>query len=139
MSALIGVSFPVNSVGVLPDVDPTKPGYLLPKEGEKTQAAAALVNAKVSRPSLQFDGLSQASPQAILEQYRIKHEDKKAHSLFYKPYSFFAATEDSEDVPGDAELAAIERFIAQGDYYQARLHAKELIQHTLEGLRYLQT
>lgn len=58
MSALIGVSFPVNSVGVLPDVDPTKPGYLLPKEGEKTQAAAALVNAKVSRPSLQFDGLS---------------------------------------------------------------------------------
>lgn len=49
MSTLIGVNLPVNSVGVLPDVDPTKPGYLLPREGEKTQASAALVNAKVSR------------------------------------------------------------------------------------------
>lgn len=49
MSTLIGVNLPVNSVGVLPDVDPTKPGYLLPRDGEKTQASAALVNAKVSR------------------------------------------------------------------------------------------
>ena len=56
MSALIGVNWPINSVGVLPDVDPTKPGYLLAKDGEKTQAEAALVNAKV-----------------ILEHYRVKH------------------------------------------------------------------
>ena len=47
MSALIGVNWPINSVGVLPDVDPSKPGYLLAQDGEKTQAEAALVNAKV--------------------------------------------------------------------------------------------
>ena len=47
MSALVGVKWPINSVGVLPDVDPTKPGYLNSREGEKWQAEAALVNARV--------------------------------------------------------------------------------------------
>jgi GPI ethanolamine phosphate transferase 1 len=47
MAALIGIDWPVNSVGVLPDVDPTRPGYLLPRGGNKTLAQAALVNAKV--------------------------------------------------------------------------------------------
>ena len=47
MAALIGIDWPVNSVGVLPDVDPTRPGYLLPKGGDETKAQAALVNAKV--------------------------------------------------------------------------------------------
>jgi len=47
MSALIGIDWPVNSVGVLPDVDPTRPGYLLPRGGDKTTARAALVNARV--------------------------------------------------------------------------------------------
>ncbi|KAI0370992.1 PigN-domain-containing protein [Pilatotrama ljubarskyi] len=122
MSALVGVNWPVNSVGVLPDVDPTKPGYLLPKEGEKTQAEAALVNAKV-----------------ILEHYRMKHDEKRTHSLFYRQYTHFASTEDSEELPGETELSTIDRLIDQGNYYQARLRAKELIRHTLEGLRYLQT
>ncbi|KAI0632733.1 Phosphatidylinositolglycan class N-domain-containing protein [Trametes polyzona] len=122
MSSLIGVNWPVNSVGVLPDVDPTKPGYLLPKEGEKTQAEAALVNAQV-----------------ILEQYRIKHDQKKRHSLFYKQYPFFAAWEDRESVPGEGVLADIEVLIEQKNYNAARLRAKDLIEHTLEGLRYLQT
>ncbi|KAH9856208.1 PigN-domain-containing protein [Lenzites betulinus] len=122
MASVIGVNLPVNSVGVLPDVDPTKPGYLLPREGEKTQAAAALVNAK-----------------AILEHYRIKHEEKKTHSVFYRPYTFFSAAAESGGLPGEAELAAIESFIRKQEYFQARLHAKELVDHTLEGLRYLQT
>ncbi|KAJ3562843.1 hypothetical protein NP233_g9326 [Leucocoprinus birnbaumii] len=56
MSALIGTPWPVNSVGVLPDVDPDRPGYLAPKLGKKALAEAAFVNAKM-----------------ILEQYRIKH------------------------------------------------------------------
>lgn len=47
MAALIGIDWPVNSVGVLPDVDPTRPGYLLPQQGEEALARAALVNAKV--------------------------------------------------------------------------------------------
>ncbi|KAF7984541.1 hypothetical protein HWV62_13727 [Athelia sp. TMB] len=48
MSTLIGINWPVNSVGVLPDVDPTRPGYLASAELEKTQAHAALVNAQVN-------------------------------------------------------------------------------------------
>ena len=56
MSTLIGAAWPVNSVGVLPDVDPDQPGYLDPGLGEKALAEAALVNAKM-----------------ILEQYRFKH------------------------------------------------------------------
>ena len=56
MAALIGIDWPVNSVGVLPDVDPLLPGYLDSTNGAEGSARAALVNAKV-----------------ILEQYRIKH------------------------------------------------------------------
>lgn len=56
MAALIGVDWPVNSVGVLPDVDPTRPGYLNSSGGERDLADAALVNAKV-----------------LLEHYRVKH------------------------------------------------------------------
>ena len=56
MAALIGVDWPVNSVGVLPDVDPMRPGYLNLSGGERDLAEAALVNAKV-----------------LLEHYRVKH------------------------------------------------------------------
>ncbi|TBU53845.1 alkaline phosphatase-like protein [Dichomitus squalens] len=122
MSALIGVDWPINSVGVLPDVDPTKPGYLLAKDGEKTQAEAALVNAKV-----------------ILEHYRVKHFGKKADSIFYRPYSYFRYSKGTEELPGQSDVTSIEDLIRYGEYYQARLHAKAFIAETLEGLRYLQT
>ena len=46
MAVLIGAEWPVNSVGVLPDVDPSQPGFLQLPDAEK--AKAALVNAKVS-------------------------------------------------------------------------------------------
>lgn len=47
MAVLIGAKWPVNSVGVLPDVDPKQPGFLKLAQGEAQQAQAALVNAKV--------------------------------------------------------------------------------------------
>ena len=47
MSALLGIHWPVNSVGVLPDVDPQKDGYLSMRGGEREIAEAAVVNAKV--------------------------------------------------------------------------------------------
>ena len=140
MSALIGANWPINSVGVLPDVDPTKPGYLLAKEGEKTQAEVALVNAK-----------------AILEHYRVKHGmkllilpwfvwsscpvpvEKKTHSLFYRPYSYFKRVEDTEELPGQNTIAAIDGLIRHGSHREARLLTKDFIFQTLEGLRYLQT
>ena len=47
MSALLGIHWPVNSVGVLPDVDPQMDGYLNMRGGETEIAEAAVVNAKV--------------------------------------------------------------------------------------------
>jgi GPI ethanolamine phosphate transferase 1 len=47
MSALLGTHWPVNSVGVLPDVDPSKEGFLSMRGGEREIAEAGVVNAKV--------------------------------------------------------------------------------------------
>ena len=47
MAALLGVNFPANSVGVLPDVKIDEPGYLRPIDGEKSRARLAIANAKV--------------------------------------------------------------------------------------------
>ena len=52
MAALIGTNWPANSIGVLPDIDLSLPGYL--DWTTEEVARAALVNA-----------------QAILEQYRV--------------------------------------------------------------------
>lgn len=56
MAALLGINIPVNSVGVIPDIDVNVPGYMQLRGGEKAKARAALVNAKV-----------------IMEHYRVKH------------------------------------------------------------------
>jgi GPI ethanolamine phosphate transferase 1 len=65
MAALVGIGWPVNSVGVIPDVDPTRPGYLKLKNGNEGKAKIGLINAKV-----------------ILEQYRIK--DGLSKNFFFK-------------------------------------------------------
>lgn len=91
-----------------------------------------------------------------MQHYRIKHgmsvvlrtyhctevyliEDQKRRSLFYKQYPRFASAEDTEEMPGETGLAVIERLILHGNYSQARLRARSVIEATLEGLRYLQT
>ncbi|KAI0084356.1 Phosphatidylinositolglycan class N-domain-containing protein [Irpex rosettiformis] len=120
MSALIGVEWPINSVGVIPDVDHTRPGYL--SGSEKVQAEAAVVNAKV-----------------ILEHYRVKHELKKSHALFYKPYPYFVQDGDISDSPGDFQLEGIEALFRGHRYNDVRQLSADFIKHTLAGLRYLET
>jgi phosphatidylinositol glycan class N len=56
MAALLGINYPMDSVGVLPDVDLTRLGYLLPQEGEPALARLALANVE-----------------GILEQYLVRH------------------------------------------------------------------
>ena len=56
MASLIGIDWPVNSVGVLPDVDHTRVGFLNPRGGEEALAHMAFVNTQV-----------------LLEHYLIKH------------------------------------------------------------------
>ncbi|KAJ7455915.1 Phosphatidylinositolglycan class N-domain-containing protein [Mycena galericulata] len=119
MAALVGIDWPVNSVGVLPDVDPTKPGYLLPREGDKTLAKAAQVNAKM-----------------IIEQYRIKHELKKAHTVLYKPFGLLEGSDVSNRI---LKLSKIEQAVLKEQWTTARRLSADLIKDGLEGLRYLQT
>ncbi|KAF8076905.1 Phosphatidylinositolglycan class N-domain-containing protein [Lyophyllum atratum] len=124
MASLLGIDWPVNSVGVLPDVDPTRPGYLSPRLGDETLAHAALVNAKV-----------------ILEHYTIKHELKKSRTLLYKPFNpLEKLSRTKHPLPHrKATLSQIERLIQQRDWHAARAMSAELIQTGLNGLHYLQT
>lgn len=46
MSAVIGINYPVNSVGVLPDGNATKPGYLS-FNSEKQRADVVVANSRV--------------------------------------------------------------------------------------------
>ncbi|KAM6496316.1 Phosphatidylinositolglycan class N (PIG-N) domain containing protein [Amanita muscaria] len=118
MAALLGIEWPVNAVGVLPDVDPSKPGYLDPNTfDDETVARAALANAKV-----------------ILEQYRIKHELKAAHALFYKPFPPL-----SSDGALSLRVSEVDDLISRKQWYAARLKSGEAIRIGLEGSHYLQT
>ncbi|KAF8204456.1 Phosphatidylinositolglycan class N-domain-containing protein [Mycena galopus ATCC 62051] len=119
MAALVGIDWPVNSVGVLPDVDPTRPGYLLPRESDRMLAKAAEVNAKM-----------------IIEQYRIKHELKMAYTVLYQPFALLEATGSSNRF---SRLDQIERAISEEQWRTARELSADLIKDGLEGLRYLQT
>ncbi|KAK0220043.1 Phosphatidylinositolglycan class N-domain-containing protein [Armillaria fumosa] len=122
MATLVGIDWPANSVGVLPDVDPTRPGYLLPRNGDQSLAEAALINAKT-----------------ILENYRVQHEIKKRHKNFYRPFAPLEALTKSGNPRRIEMLQEIEDLILQGDWYGARAAALDVITVGLEGLRYLQT
>ncbi|KAK0480758.1 Phosphatidylinositolglycan class N-domain-containing protein [Armillaria novae-zelandiae] len=122
MATLIGIDWPVNSVGVLPDVDPMRPGYLLSRDGDQSLAEAALINAKT-----------------ILENYRIQHEIKKRHKNFYRPFAPLEAPTKSGNPRRIEMIQEIEDLILQSDWYGARAAALDLITIGLEGLRFLQT
>ncbi|KAI0035528.1 Phosphatidylinositolglycan class N-domain-containing protein [Vararia minispora EC-137] len=119
MSALIGAAYPVNSVGVLPDIDPSEPGYL--DLGAAELAQAGLVNAM-----------------AILEHYRVKHELKVQHALHYTPFPEIDHL-DPSGLPASSQLRAIENDISSRQYDLARMKLIALIKTALRGLRYLET
>ena len=109
MAYLIGLEFPVNSVGELP----------LPyiAAGPREQAEATLVNA-----------------QGILEMYRVKEEQKRQRELRYRPFPAFTKNGSVED-----QLTHIRKTIDNGNYAQSIHESRELLQLGLDGLRYLQT
>ncbi|KIW19903.1 hypothetical protein PV08_00478 [Exophiala spinifera] len=110
MAYLVGVEFPVNSVGRLPL------NYLAASPREK--AVAAIVNAK-----------------QLLEIYHVKEEQKRATSLNYQPYSAFA----SANTTIESQISLIESLIGQGQYEDAVKMSSDLFNDGLQGLRYLQT
>ncbi|KAF2489103.1 PigN-domain-containing protein [Lophium mytilinum] len=110
MAYLVGLAFPVNSVGELPLA------YL---DGDaKSKAEALLVNAK-----------------EILEMYHVKEEQKISTQLRYKPYPKLGDEEHSVE----HRIAQIRHSIDSGDAEKAIELGNDLIKTGLEGLRYLQT
>ena len=110
MAYLVGLEFPVNSVGQLPLP------YVAGGRGE--QAEAAFVNA-----------------QGILEMYRVKEEQKRATELRYKPFAAFGTRGGSVQ----ERLFRIRQLLDEGSYDTSIEESHELSQLGLSGLRYLQT
>ena len=110
MAYLVGLDFPVNSVGELPlnylDADDT------------LKAKAFLTNAK-----------------QILEMYFVKEQRKVATKLNFKSFQGFGGGNSS----ASARLSDIEHLIDTDNPSFALQECHELIQLSLQGLRYLQT
>ncbi|KAJ2004481.1 Glycosyl phosphatidyl inositol anchor synthesis [Coemansia thaxteri] len=109
MASLIGINFPLNSVGTLPI-------KYLNASGEFCARAA------------------QTNALQVLEQYRVKHDQKQQTELFFKPYApMHQATNSPEQI-----LARIRQLIDMQRYEQAEQECSQLIKICLEGLRYFQ-
>lgn len=110
MAYLAGLDFPVNSVGQLPL------SYLA--GGMEEKAEAALANA-----------------QEVLEMYRVKELHKRTTAFRYRPYRAFTTQEDSIE----NRIRLIRSTIESGQFEDAIHQSSALLQHGLQGLRYLQT
>ncbi|KAI7897008.1 Phosphatidylinositolglycan class N-domain-containing protein [Mucor mucedo] len=109
MAHLVGINLPVNSVGELPL------NYL--KADEKSKAEAAFSNAR-----------------QILEQYVVKHNEKKRDELFFRPFNGLSGANHPDIV-----LREILKLIDEEKFTLAEQRSKELMALSLEGLRYFQT
>ncbi|KAM0291823.1 hypothetical protein ACHAO9_003376 [Fusarium lateritium] len=110
MSYLIGTEFPANGVGQLP--------LSFLSASSKEKAEASLANAQV-----------------ILEQYRVKEENKRNVELRYQPYG--PLSEDK--LSPEQRTGHIRSLIEAGQFEEAIEESDALMTVGLEGLRYLQT
>ncbi|XP_039251345.2 GPI ethanolamine phosphate transferase 1-like [Styela clava] len=110
MSAVLGISFPVNSVGSLPLP------YLSGSAEHKTQLAR--MNAK-----------------QIAEQFAVKLRYIEEHSIktFFRPFPKLSVSDVAQ---ADIEISSL---IGKEEYTHAIKKSKELIDSSLEGLRYYHT
>ncbi|EIM84449.1 PigN-domain-containing protein [Stereum hirsutum FP-91666 SS1] len=157
MSALLGVPWPVNSVGVLPEV---RRGVLESRLGDATSGGVGEgvgegVGGYLDLGEAGLAGVGWTNAKVILEHYRVKHELKRSHVLFYKPYKPLSSpsfpppsplspsssppSSSSSSQPGEPHLLEIERLIEAGEFMQSRRKSAELIELALEGIRYLET
>jgi phosphatidylinositol glycan class N len=109
MAYLVGLEYPVNSVGKLPL------SYLA--RGRDEQAEAMFTNVK-----------------EILEMYRVKADRQRSLKLRFVP---FADLGNDEDI--DIKIFRIQQLIDAGNYEEAIASLDTLLDLTLQGLRYLQT
>ncbi|KAI5920231.1 Phosphatidylinositolglycan class N-domain-containing protein [Camillea tinctor] len=111
MAYLVGVEFPMNSVGELPL------SYLSANMKEK--AEASLLNAR-----------------EILEMYRVKEMNKKANELRYQPYKPLS---EEHGIAPETRLSSIRGLIDNANFEEAIEESAALMKIGLEGMRYLQT
>ncbi|KAF9914854.1 Glycosyl phosphatidyl inositol anchor synthesis, partial [Lobosporangium transversale] len=109
MAALIGINYPVNSVGELP----------LPY----------LDGSELFRAESTFTNTLQ-----ILEQYHVKQEQKRRTELWFRPFPGLTGEHSPEVVK-----AQVQALIDQGKYEEAEVECTLVRDLCLEGLRYLQT
>ena len=110
MAYLVGLEYPVNSVGELPL------SYLA--AGMEEKALAAVANTK-----------------EVLEMYRVKEAQKRSTAIRYRQYAPFTAERGSVH----DRLSVIQSEIDGGKYEDAITHSSELLDLAIQGLRYLQT
>ncbi|CAG8693735.1 3830_t:CDS:2, partial [Gigaspora rosea] len=110
MASLIGINYPVNSVGELPLK------YL--NNTPLFKAQSIFVNAK-----------------EILEQYQVKYELKKRTKLMFKSFAPLSNSTHSPDI----FINNIQRLIDTEKYVEAENLCRILVSLCLEGLRYFQT
>ncbi|CAI2192337.1 9713_t:CDS:2 [Funneliformis geosporum] len=110
MVSLVGINYPVNSVGELPLV------YL--NNTPLFKAQSLFVNAK-----------------EISEQYQVKYELKKQTKIMFKPFAPLSNSTHNRK----ALLGKVQELIDAGQYDSAEATCEVLIQLSLEGLRYFQT
>ncbi|KAH7391466.1 GPI ethanolamine phosphate transferase-like protein [Cadophora sp. MPI-SDFR-AT-0126] len=110
MAYLVGLDFPVNSVGELPL------SFLAGDIAAKSEAF--LANAR-----------------GILDMYRVKEEQKKATELRYRPFKALGDEEHSVN----HRITAIRALIDEGRHEEAIKETAALVNVGIAGLRYLQT
>ncbi|KKY21532.1 putative gpi-anchor biosynthetic protein [Phaeomoniella chlamydospora] len=110
MSYLVGLAFPVNSVGELPL------SYIEADSEEK--ALAAFANAR-----------------EVLEMYKVKENQKRATVLRFTPYAQLSKGDESID----SRIHTIENLITSKQYEESIQYSLDLLRHGITGLRYLQT
>ncbi|KAF9438824.1 Glycosyl phosphatidyl inositol anchor synthesis [Entomortierella beljakovae] len=109
MASLIGINYPVNSVGELP----------LPY----LDASESFIAASTFTNTLQ-----------ILEQYHVKQEQKRRTEIMFRPFPGLTGDHSPEAVK-----AKVQGLINAGKYQEAEEECALVRNLCLEGLRYLQT
>lgn len=110
MAYLVGLDFPVNSVGELP---------------------LSFLSGDIAAKSEAF----LANARGILDMYRVKEEQKKATELRYRPFKALGDEEHSVE----HRIAAIRALIDEGRHEEAIEETAALVNVGIAGLRYLQT
>ncbi|KAJ5929586.1 GPI ethanolamine phosphate transferase 1 [Penicillium verhagenii] len=111
MAYLVGVDYPVNSVGQLPLA------YIDGSPEEKALAAFA-------------------NTRGVLEMYQVKEKQKREALLRYVPFQPLSGDGETSI---EGRFANMEVLISKGDYEDSIALSSELLVSGLEGLRYLQT